>query len=352
MMTTSRSTQDESFPCLMVRRLTEKGEAGDAHKDGESISCAVEMLTVDDLPEGEVLIEVQWSSLNYKDALACQAHPGVVRKLPHVPGIDCAGTILASTVPEYQAGQQVLVTGYDLGSGRWGGWSARVRVPAEWVVALPAGLTPETAMLLGTAGFTAAQSVMALQRNGVVPASGKVIVTGATGGVGSLAVAILTKLGYHVVAVTGKPAQGKLLQQLGASQILTREEVDDASHKPLLPARWAGAVDTVGGNALATLLRSMQHRGCVTACGLVAGDQLPLTVYPFILRGVTLAGIDSAKCPRESREHIWQQLADAWKPDGLQQLAQKITLQEAPAKVRAMLAGETCGRTLVEPVIR
>lgn len=351
-MTTSPSAQDESFSCLMVRRQTERGEVGDVNKDGESISCAVETLTIDDLPEGEVLIDVQWSSLNYKDALACQAHPGVVRKLPHVPGIDCAGTILASSVPEYQTGQQVLVTGYDLGSGRWGGWSGCVRVPAEWVVALPTGLTPETAMLLGTAGFTAAQSVMVLQRHRVVPASGKVIVTGATGGVGSLAVAILAKLGYHVVAVTGKPTQGKLLQKLGASQILTRAEMDEASHKPLLPARWAGAVDTVGGNTLVTLLRSMQHRGCVTACGLVAGDQLPLTVYPFILRGVTLAGIDSANCPREPREHIWQQLAGPWKPDGLQSLAQKITLQEVPASVHAMLAGETYGRTLVEPVVR
>lgn len=351
-MTTSQPSQDESFPCLMVRRrLTEQGSSkGETATDGETICCAVESIQTDDLPEGEVLIKVQWSSLNYKDALACQAHPGIVRSLPHVPGVDCAGKILASSDSKFQVGQQVLVTGYDLGSGRWGGWSARVRVPSEWVVAIPPGLTTETSMLLGTAGFTAAQSVLALQRSGVVPASGEVVVTGATGGVGSLAVAILAKLGYQVAAVTGKPAQGEFLEQLGAARILTRKEVDNTSHKPLLPARWAGAVDTVGGNMLATLLRSMHHRGCVTACGLVAGDQLPLTVYPFILRGVTLAGIDSAKCPREPREHIWQLLAGDWKPDCLQQLIHKITLQEVPAKVRAMLAGETHGRTLVEPV--
>ena len=330
------------FPCLMVRR--------DQHTDRRAkATCAVESIRTDDLPPGDVLIAVEWSSLNYKDALACQAHPGVVRKLPHVPGIDCAGTVLESQVPQFTAGQPVLVTGYDLGSGRWGGWSAQVRVPAEWIVPMPAGLCAETAMLYGTAGFTAAQSVSCLRQHGVIPGAGEVVVTGATGGVGSLAVAILAQLGYQVAASTGKLEQATLLEELGAARILNRDQVDDTSDQPLLPDRWAGAIDTVGGNTLATLVRETRYRGCVTACGLVAGDQLPLTVYPFIIRGVTLAGIDSAQCPREPRLRIWQHLAEDWKPDGLERLAHKITLSEVPKQVGAMMAGQTRGRILVRP---
>lgn len=333
----------ESFPCLMVRRDSGDDRGGDAR-------CAVESIGVDDLPAGDLLVEVEWSSLNYKDALACRAHPGVVRSLPHVPGIDCAGTVVESTVPEHPVGERVLVTGYDLGSGGWGGWSALVRVPGDWVVAIPTGLTPESAMIYGTAGFTAAQSVDALERHGITPEVGEVVVTGSTGGVGCIAVAILAKLGYQVTAVTGKPNQAEQLRQLGATQIIPREEVDDSTDRPLLAARWAGAVDTVGGRALTTILRSMQHRGCVAACGLVAGDQLPLTVYPFILRGTTLAGIDSAKCPREPRLRIWQHLADDWNvADRLASMVHKITLSEAPATAHAMFAGTTRGRTLVQP---
>ncbi len=340
---TAKPASAEPFPCMMVRRDEQTDRRTQA-------TCAVESIHTGDLPPGEVLIATEWSSLNYKDALACQAHPGVVRKLPHVPGIDCAGTVLASESPQFTAGQSVLVTGYDLGSGRWGGWSAQVRVPAAWVVPIPAGLTAETAMLYGTAGFTAAQSVHRLRQHGVTPDHGDVVVTGATGGVGCLAVAILAKLGYQVTAVTGKPERATLLEELGAARILDRDAVHDTSGKTLLPARWAGAVDTVGGNTLATLLRATQHRGCVTACGLVAGDQLPLTVYPFILRGVTLSGIDSAQCPPASRLQIWQHLAGDWKPDGLQALAQKVALPEVLDKVQAMLAGQTWGRILVRPV--
>ncbi len=331
---------DEFFPCLMVRR--------DAASE---VACQVESIRTDDLPAGDVLIEVAWSSLNYKDALACHAHPGVVRKLPHVPGIDCAGTVVESDDSHFQAGDQVLVTGHDLGSGHWGGLSARVRVPGDWVVAMPEGLNPESAMIYGTAGFTAAQSVDALLRHGITSSSGEVVVTGATGGVGSIAVALLAKLGYQVTAVTGKPHQAELLQQLGAKRVIGRDEVDDCSDKPLLAARWAGGIDTVGGNTLATLLRSTQHRGCIAACGLVAGDQLPMTIYPFILRGVTLAGIDSAQCPRRPRIKMWQHLATDWSVvDRLENLVHRITLSEVPASVEAMLAGKTYGRTLVRPV--
>ena len=259
------------------------------------ISACVETISLDDLPPGDVLIQVAYSSLNYKDALASQGHPGVVRSFPHVPGIDCAGTVVESTSPDFRSGDEVLVTGHELGAGRWGGFAAYVRVPAEWIVQLPHGLTLRDAMIYGTAGFTAAQCVQAIAARDIGPERGSVVVTGATGGVGSIAVAILAKLGYKVECVTGKAQQHDWLRRLGASTILGRDEVSDDTNRPLLQARWAAAVDTVGGRPLATILRSLDHRGCVAACGLVAGTDLNLTIYPFILRGVTLAGIDSAK---------------------------------------------------------
>ena len=330
----------DPFPCLMVRR----NAAGE-------VVYGVEETTVEALPPGEVLIQVACSSLNYKDALACRAHPGVVSTLPHVPGIDCAGRVAESASPEYCPSDPVLVTGYDLGAGRWGGFAQYVRVPAEWVVRLPPDWTPEDAMTHGTAGFTAAQSVLAIEQHGVQPSDGEVIVTGATGGVGSIAVALLAHLGYQVAAVTGKPEHGDLLKQLGAGRLLSREDVDDRSDRPLLGATWAAAVDTVGGSTLVTLLRSLKHRGCVAACGLVGGDQLPMTVYPFILRGATLYGIDSAKCPREPRLDVWHRLAGTWKLDNLAPLRREITLSETPAAVEAMLVGRSFGRILVRPTV-
>lgn len=328
----------EQFECVVVRR------------DGEDrVSASVESKTVDELPAGEVLIEVEYSSLNYKDALACQAHPGVVRDLPHVPGIDAAGRVVSSESEEFRSGDAVLVTGYDLGTTHWGGFSKYIRVPAEWVVAMPSGMKARDAMTYGTAGFTAAQCVSAIQHHGIEPDAGEVVVTGASGGVGSLSVAILAKLGYHVTAVTGKSQQHDLLKELGAKEIFSRDRVSDDSKKPLLACRWAAAVDTVGGQTLATLLRSMNHRGCVAACGLAGGHDLPMTVYPFILRGVTLAGIDSAKCPRASRLQIWDRLANGWKLQGLEAITHEIGLAEVPSTADAMLAGKTSGRTLVNP---
>jgi len=323
--------------CLMVRR-----------DDADVVSATVEKVTTADLPPGDVLIKVTYSSLNYKDALACQAHPGVVRKLPHVPGIDAAGEVVESSSADFQPGDEVLVTGYDMGTTHWGGYAEYLRVPAEWVVAMPPGMTTEVAMRYGTAGFTAAQCVAAIQHHGILPEDGEVAVTGASGGVGSLSVAILAKLGYRVSAITGKPSQTDMLQQLGASQILPREEASDTSEKPLLPTRWAAAIDTVGGSTLSTLLRSTTHRGCVAACGLAASPTLPLTVYPFILRGVTLAGIDSGQCPLESRVQIWQRLATDWHIEGLEKIVKKILLAEIPAVAAEMLAGKTFGRTLVQ----
>jgi putative YhdH/YhfP family quinone oxidoreductase len=332
---------DSAFPCFLVRVR----ESGEKH-------AAIEWITRDQLPPGDVLIEVAYSSLNYKDALASQGHPGVVRKLPHIPGVDCAGTVVDSTSPEYQRGDEVLVTGYDLGAGHWGGYSRYVRVPAEWVVALPRGLSARNAMILGTAGFTAAQCVTAIVERGIGPERGEVVVTGATGGVGSISVAILAKLGYRVSAVSGKADRHDWLRKLGAANILGREDVTDVSDRPLLTARWAAAVDTVGGVPLATIVRSTEHRGCVAACGLVAGAELALTVYPFILRGVTLAGIDSAKCPRPERLEMWNKLAGPWRIDCLEQVASEATFDHLPQRIEEILKGQVVGRTLVVPTTR
>ena len=309
-------------------------------------------ITLADLPPGDVLIRVAYSSLNYKDALATQAHPGVVRTLPHVPGIDCAGTSWKALRRTIKPGDEVLVTGYDLGAGHWGGYAEYVRVPAEWVVALPKGLTVRDAMIYGTAGFTAAQCVTAIVDRGIGPDRGPVLVTGSTGGVGSVAVAILAKLGYEVEAVTGKPEHHDWLRKLGAKKILDRRDVVDTTDRPLLSSRWAAAVDTVGGQPLATILRSLDHRGCVAACGLVAGIELNTTVYPFILRGTTLAGIDSAKCPRPERLAMWQKLAGPWRISQLNDLADEITLDELPDRVQKILAGKIVGRTIVVPDTR
>jgi putative YhdH/YhfP family quinone oxidoreductase len=331
-------SQSEPFPCYLVRR-------GD---DGK-IAARVEAITHDQLPDGDVLIRVVYSSLNYKDALACQGHPGVVRTFPHVPGIDCAGVVVESASSSFRPGDEVLVTGYELGAGHWGGFATYVRVPADWIVKLPADLPARDAMIYGTAGFTAAQCVTAIVERGIGPDRGPVVVTGATGGVGSLALAILAKLGYEVEAVTGKRDQEDFLRQLGAKKILARNDVTDKSDRPLLASRWAAAVDTVGGQPLATILRSTEHRGCVAACGLVAGAELQLTVYPFILRGVTLAGVDSAKCPRPQRMEMWQKLAGPWRVERLDDLAHEITLDELPDRVQKILSGQLVGRTIVVP---
>jgi putative YhdH/YhfP family quinone oxidoreductase len=326
------------FPAFVARK----------NADGQ-VAARVERLAVGELPAGEVIIRVAYSSLNYKDALASQGHPGVVSQLPHVPGIDCAGTVEESSSPQYKPGDKVIITGYELGSGHWGGYSEFVRVPAEWIVPLPAGLTLRETMIYGTAGFTAAQCVAAIVARGIEPTRGPVAVTGSTGGVGSIAVAILAKLGYEVEAVTGKTEHHDWLRKLGAHTILGRENIADDTDRPLLRARWAAAVDTVGGKPLATILRSTQHRGCVSACGLVAGTELHTTVYPFILRGVMLAGIDSANCPRPERLQMWQKLSGPWHISQLDFLADEITFDELPDRIEKILAGQSVGRTIVVP---
>ena len=324
------------FNCYVVS----KGE-------DKQVTAGMNRRELADLPDGEVLIRVAYSSLNYKDGLAATGRPGVARKFPHIPGIDAAGEVAESRVPQVQVGQKVLVTGYDLGAGRWGGWSEYARVPAEWVIPLPDGLTLIDSMRLGTAGFTAALSIDAIQRHEITPKSGEIVVTGSTGGVGCLAVLILAKLGYSVVAVTGKPSQHEWLKKLGAKRVITRQDVDVQGGNPLLKAVWAGAIDTVGGNTLATILRSTEIGGCVTACGLVGGTELHTTVFPFILRGVALAGIDTGWTRRERRLELWRHLATDWKPDGLAELSKTVELKDVDAPVQKILAGEIVGRTVV-----
>lgn len=326
----------ESFRCFLVRKTGK-----------DQIESSIEKRPLADLPAGEVLVRVAYSSLNYKDAMAATGHPGIVKNFPHVPGIDAAGTVVASDVKGILPDQQVIVTSYELGSGRWGAWAEYIRVPAEWVVPLPEGLRLEQAMVYGTAGFTAAQCVLAIQDHNITPDMGDIVVTGATGGVGGFAVEFLAKLGYRVTAVSGKPEQRDALLSLGASDVIDRNAVIDDSNRPLLKTRWAGGVDTVGGNTLATLLRSTKHGGCVAACGLVGGSDLPLTVYPFILRGVTLSGIDSAWCPQPRRRQIWNRLATDWKLDNLESRANTVTLEEVDSSVQSMLGGQHVGRTVV-----
>jgi putative YhdH/YhfP family quinone oxidoreductase len=301
-----------------------------------------------ELPPGELLIRVAYSSLNYKDALAAQGHPGVVRKLPHVPGIDAAGTVIESGNGEFAPGDKVIVTGNELGAGQWGGWAELIRVPAAWAVPLPRELSLQESMILGTAGFTAAQCVQAIVLNGVMPEAGEVLVTGATGGVGCLAIKLLAKLGYRAVAVTGKAHLEARLRTWGASRVISREEILDTSNRPMLKARWAAAVDTVGGQTLATIVRETMPYGVVAACGLVGGTELPLTVHPFILRGVILAGIGSAMLPLDRRREIWRKLSQEWRLDGLEELATTINLKEVEQYVQKILRGEVVGRTVVQ----
>ncbi|MGE4001791.1 MAG: YhdH/YhfP family quinone oxidoreductase [Planctomycetaceae bacterium] len=314
-----------------------------------AVEAAVETRPLRELPPGEVLIRVQCSSLNYKDALATQGHPGVVSKFPHVPGIDAAGIVEHSDSDKFRPGDAVLCTGYEQGSGRWGGWAEFVRAPADWVVPLPSGMSIDEAMVFGTAGFTAAQCVFSLEEHGVTPDNGPVSVSGATGGVGCIAVMLLAKSGYQVTAVSGNPDRYDWLRSIGAADIIARTDAVDDSKRPLLAARWAGGVDTVGGQMLSTMLRSLKHRGCVAACGLVGGHELPLTVYPFILRGATLDGIDSANCPYDRRVKIWNRLAGEWKLGHVPNLVSEVNLDQVKDTVAKMLRGETAGRILVRP---
>jgi len=315
----------------------------------EEFTVEVKNLSLKDLPDGEVLIKVAYSSINYKDSLAAIPNGNIVKNYPFVPGIDLAGIVISSKDPRFKEGDEVIATSYEIGVSHFGGFSEYARIPAEWIVPLPKGLTLKEAMVIGTAGFTAALSVQRLEENNVSKEKGKVLVTGATGGVGSFAVSILSTLGYQVEASTGKESEQEYLQKLGATSIVSRDEVYDGKIRALGKQKWAAAVDPVGGEPLAALLSQIQYGGSVAVSGLTAGTKLPTTVFPFILRGVNLLGIDSVYCPMETRLKVWSRLATDFKPANLEELIQlEVTLEQLPEFLPTLLKGQARGRILVK----
>lgn len=315
---------------------------------GENFTAGIQLIGENDLPAGDVVVKVRYSSVNFKDGLASIPNGNIVRTYPFVPGIDLAGVVVSSNDPRYKEGDEVIATSYEIGVSHFGGYSEYARIPADWIVPLPKGLSLKEAMVYGTAGFTAALSVYRLEENGLTPDKGKVLVTGATGGVGSIAVAILAKLGYDVVAVTGKEAEHDYLLQLGAKEVLPREAILGEKVRALDKQLWAAAVDPVGGNMLAAVLSKIQYGGSVAVSGLTGGTDLPTTVFPFILRGVNLLGIDSVYCPMDVRVKIWNRMANDMKPDGLlEHIQREITLNELPDALSTILKGKSRGRTVV-----
>jgi len=315
-------------------------------KDEQGYRAALKDVDDAQLPEGNVTVKVAASTLNYKDALAITGKSPVVRKFPMVPGIDLAGTVEASSHPDWQPGDRVVLNGWGVGETHWGGLAERARLNGDWLVPLPPAFTPEQAMAIGTAGYTAMLCVLALERHGVQPGHGEIVVTGAAGGVGSVAVALLAKLGYTVAAVTGRPAEADYLKSLGAATVLERGEFNQPG-KPLAKERWAGAVDTVGSHTLANVCAQTKYGGVVTACGLAGGMDFPASVAPFILRGVTLAGIDSVMRPRPDRIEAWRRLATDLDLAKLGLITREITLAEAIPAAQQLLDGQVRGRVVV-----
>jgi putative YhdH/YhfP family quinone oxidoreductase len=308
----------------------------------------IQQRELSDLPSGELIIEVKYSSLNYKDALSASGNKAVTRKYPHTPGVDAAGAVVDSTNRAFGVGDQVIVTGFDLGMNTPGGFGQYISVPSGWAVKAPQGLSLRDAMGYGTAGLTAALCVMRLLASGLSKDSGEVLVTGATGGVGSVAVGILGKLGFNVAAATGKTDEKDFLTNLGAKTIISRDEANDTSGRPLQKPRWAGVVDTVGGNILATALKTAKYGGLVAACGNAMSGDLAMTVYPFILRGVSLLGVDSVELPINSRIRAWQKLAQEWKID-LDPIVSECALDQLEPKIDQILKGGIRGRVIVNP---
>ncbi len=318
-------------------------------KTENNFSVNVKKLTVDELPHGEVLIKVAYSGVNYKDGLASIPNGKIVQSYPMVPGIDLAGIVVSSEDPRFHKGDEVIATSYEIGVSHFGGYSEYARIPADWVVPLPEGLSLKEAMIFGTAGFTAALSVQRLEDNGLSPDQGKVLVTGATGGVGSFAVSMLAGRGYEVVASTGKEAEKEYLIKLGAKEIISRDDVYNGNVKALDKKQWAGAVDPVGGDPLAAILSKISDQGSVAVSGLTGGTSVPTSVFPFILRGVNLLGIDSVHCPMEARQAIWSRLATDLKPDDLSTFIQKeASLEELPDILPIILKGKMRGRVIVQ----
>lgn len=326
------------FNALVVNKDEESGKK----------SAAVEQVSLDQLPEGNVVVNVEYSTVNYKDGLCIGPGGGLVREYPHIPGIDLAGTIESSDDPRYSAGDSVVLTGWRVGEVHWGGYSQKARVNADWLVPLPSGLSSRQAMAVGTAGFTAMLAVMALEDHGLKPDQGPVLVTGAAGGVGSVATAILANLGYEVAAVTGRPETEEYLRSLGATQIVPREEINETVKRPLERETWAGCVDAVGGDMLARVLGQMKYGGSVSAVGLAGGAGLPATVIPFLLRGVNLLGIDSVMQPYENRLRAWERIASDLPMDKLEAMIHPATLGDLPALGKDILKGQVKGRVVVD----
>ena len=314
--------------------------------DGE-FKRSIKTKQIKDLPEGDLIVKVEYSSLNYKDALSATGNKGVTRQFPHTPGIDAVGIVAQSDNSEFQVGEQVIVTSYDLGMNTDGGFAEYIRVPSAWAVKLPENMTAQEAMIYGTAGFTAGMSVLRLAQL-VTPEAGNILVSGATGGVGSLSVAILAKLGYNVIAITGKETEQEYLKNLGAKEVILRKEFEELPAKPLLKPMCAGAIDTVGGTILQNILKVAAPMAAVTCCGNAASIKLETTVFPFILRGVSLIGIDSQNYPMEYRKIVWQKLATEYKSDKLVENYQEVGLEELDEKINHILKGQVKGRILVK----
>jgi len=319
-----------------------------SEKTEQGFSTSLVDTDVSALPAGDVLIQVQWSSLNYKDALSAYGKPGVTRQYPHTPGIDAAGVVVSASDGPWKAGDRVIVTGYDLGMNTSGGYGQFIRVPADWVVALPQGMDLRYAMLLGTAGLTAALCVESLLDTGLSPDQGEVLVTGASGGVGAVAVALLAKLGFTVIAGSGKADAVDWLKALGAADVIGREALSAGTEKPLLKPRWAGVIDSVGGDILVNALKTLKYGASAACCGMAGSAQMNGTVFPFILRGINLLGVDSVELPLDIKQQVWDVLADEWRleqPERL--LAAEVSLAELPVWFPRILAGAVRGRVLV-----
>lgn len=307
----------------------------------------IEQRNIESLPQGDLLIKVKYSSINYKDALSASGNKGVTRNYPHTPGIDAAGVIVESSSDNFKLGEEVLVTGYDLGMNTPGGLGEYIRIPSDWAVKLPNGLSLRESMIYGTAGFTAALSVYKMTQYGITPGMGEVLVTGATGGVGSIAIGFLSKLGYDVVAATGKADEEVFLLSIGARKIVSRNDINDESGRPMLKSRWAAVIDTVSGNILSTAIKTTNYGGCVTTCGNIASTEFTSSVFPFILRGVSLLGIDSVQCPMDLRMKVWDKMADEWKIENLEWYADECSLEDVRERIDLILKGKLVGRTLV-----
>lgn len=324
-----------SLKALVVRR------------DGDRTSRAVETLDDDSLPEGEVTVDVEYSTINYKDGLCLTGQRGLVREFPHVPGIDFAGTVRSSAEDRFKPGDKVVLTGWGVGENRWGGYASRARVKAGWLVPLPRGLSTRQAMAVGTAGLTAMLAIMSLEEHGLTPEAGEVLVTGASGGVGSVAVALLDAMGYGVAAVTGRPENDGYLRELGAKTIIPRTELAEPTDRPLESERWAGCIDSVGGVMLARVLGQLRYGGSVASVGLAGGAELPATVLPFLLRGVNILGINSVYQPLPRRLAAWERLARTLPPPLLDLAMREVTLEEVAALGDDILQGKLTGRTVV-----